>query len=472
MASTAVPSEETAAVDPFASPLADWAGRDALVESLLDLPSAADEEDDSQSISTAVDPDAMNQLRRALDSQFTGVQLAPFGWVAALVAAYVALIGPGDYYLLHRVLKKPPATWATFPLMVVAASGFAWWLAQRMKGGDLRVNQIEIIDVDAATGLTRGTAYTHFFSPAVARRDLAFEPRIGERELDSSADAGEANNRKHADPQGTILASWLGAAGHGLGGMEGRRPANSADDQGYRIDEQLDSLAGFPSRQWSSQTLAGRWTSQQQKLIEAYLVFKPGVDELIQGKLVNRSGVAWQDCVLLHGNWAYPVPPLADGATTKLAASLEPKPVKLALAGPAAGDSAEVRKLDDGSAAYDPWSTDVARIAKRMMFFATLDPAQTAPTPSRFQGFLDMSNHLRGDQAVLLVRLATDEGSQWVEGTKRTPLAGPHDRRWTYLRFVIPVARPAEVTVPLPAERAKTDSRPLTSDLFPLTPPQ
>ena len=37
-------------------------------------------------------------------------------------------------------------------------------------------------------------------------------------------------------------------------------------------------------------------------------------DDLLAGHLTNRTGVELQDCVLMHGNLAYALPNLANGA--------------------------------------------------------------------------------------------------------------------------------------------------------------
>ena len=47
-------------------------------------------------------------------------------------------------------------TWLTFSLVVVATCVGAYGLAYRFKGDELRVNQAEVVDVDAASGLMRG----------------------------------------------------------------------------------------------------------------------------------------------------------------------------------------------------------------------------------------------------------------------------------------------------------------------------
>src|SRR5690606_1256610 len=97
---------------------------------------------------------------------FSGVKLVPFSLVFLLVVVYILLIGPGDYFLVKKVLKRMEATWITFPLIVLIFSGVAYYLANWMKGDEIRLNQVDIIDVDASSGFVRGTTYANVFSPA------------------------------------------------------------------------------------------------------------------------------------------------------------------------------------------------------------------------------------------------------------------------------------------------------------------
>ena len=50
-------------------------------------------------------------------------------------------------------------------------------LAYALKGSELRVNQVDLVDFDAATGLVRGTSWVNLFSPASEAYDLSLDPR-------------------------------------------------------------------------------------------------------------------------------------------------------------------------------------------------------------------------------------------------------------------------------------------------------
>jgi hypothetical protein len=99
--------------------------------------------------------DLASQLRVALE-QFPRVKLIPFGWVAFLIFLYILAIGPGDYLFLKRVVKRMELTWLTFPAIVIGVSLLAYYAAYRLKGDDLLINKIDVVDVDQVSGLTRG----------------------------------------------------------------------------------------------------------------------------------------------------------------------------------------------------------------------------------------------------------------------------------------------------------------------------
>ena len=80
------------------------------------------------------------------------MKLIPFGWVAFFIFLYILLIGPGDYFFLKKVLKRMELTWITFPTIVVTVSLLAYYAAYLLKGNDLLVNKVDVVDVDQVDG--------------------------------------------------------------------------------------------------------------------------------------------------------------------------------------------------------------------------------------------------------------------------------------------------------------------------------
>jgi hypothetical protein len=420
-------------VDPDAAPLADWPGRVELLRQALQWPAAAP--GDKQDNSGAAQEDLVDRLRRAMDDSFIGVQTAPFGLVALLVILYILLIGPGDYFFVKRVLGRMELTWLTFPMIVLAVSAGAYWAAHYMKGDQLRVNQVEIVDVDVASNNARGSVITHFFSPRVDRYDLTLQPRFADKPLSGGVSDPQASSLK---PQASeTLVAWLGSSGYGLDGMRGRRGQTGLFDSGYAFSPALNAIVGLPVQEWSTKTLLGRWSGPVENALDADLEVRD--DDLLAGTLTNRTGLAFEELVLMHGNWAYSLPNLASGAVATIDDTLQPSTVKTAL-------TANLPLETAGAAAPQPVSpmahlrgdeNDIPQLAKAMMFHDALGGQAYSLVPNRYLAFVDLSRLLKGDQAILFARAADAAGSQWTSG--ESELATNQDRRWVYYRFIIPL---------------------------------
>ena len=186
-------------------PVADWPDRPLLLSKLLDLRHGEAEDGDGGSALVHFGyADLAGQLRSGLD-QFAGVWQVPVSLVIGLIVVYLLAIGPGDYFLLRWMRRRMELTWVTFPALVILFCVGAYVLACRSKGDQLRVNQVDIVDIDVESGQLRGTSWANVFSPAMQRYDLTFRP--------SGSDGTRAG-----DPE--VLVSWLGLPGEGLGGMD------------------------------------------------------------------------------------------------------------------------------------------------------------------------------------------------------------------------------------------------------------
>ena len=183
--------------------------------------------------------DLAGQLRSALDLP-RDVHLVPFFVVALLVIVYILLIGPGDYFLLRRLGRGMQWTWITFPAIVVLFAAGAYVAAYWLKGDQLRVSQVDLIDIDAE-GTARGASWFSIFSPRGESFDLSMRPRLPDGQ----------------PPQETSASlAWLGKAGNEFNGMYGRDTQNSTPlwSQGYSIASSLDAIHGVPIQVWASKS--------------------------------------------------------------------------------------------------------------------------------------------------------------------------------------------------------------------------
>jgi hypothetical protein len=419
-------------------PFADWKARPQLMARLLGEhirsgPIDASESDSLGAVTTLGFVDLAGQLRGALD-QFPGVPLVPFWLVALLIAAYIACIGPVDYYLVRHLLKRPESTWVTFSLTVLLFAGGAAGLAYGLKGRDLRINHLDIVDFDLASGFSRRTSFANVFSPEIATYDVAFKsnfPARSTQHASTPADSGE-------------LLSWFGLTGSGFGGMDAAAGAGGGIGAassnlplfsvGYQYNQSLDELHGVPIAVWSSKAFVGRAWGQSAGGIEAHLVDSGR----LTGTVRNTLAVPLAHCVLIYDKWAYVIRDFAPGRELDLEFDIDPQTVDTYLRKvTAVGD----RKV---AAPYDQAGFDVPRIVELISAHELVLGKTYTGLANQYQGFLELSDLVARDRAVLIGR-TSEPATTLVRrdgDSPPTPLAtDEHTQRWTFHRYVIPVAK-------------------------------
>ena len=270
--------------------------------------------------------DLVTQLKNALE-QFPGVRLIPFGWVAFFIFLYILLIGPGDYFFLKKVVKRMELTWITFPVIVVTVSLAAYYAAYLVKGRELIVNKVDVVDVDQASGMARGTSFVNLFSPQNRDYDIAFTPRtlaqFGEQSTpadpkDKTAGAAllvaRGSEPPRLPPSTDVLVSWQGVPESGFGGM-GQTGRISFAGGGYRSLPTgfSTALEGVRIPIWSTKLLSSRWYGPSSKMAESDLI-PVGVDRL-SGTVTNTLAVAMNDTILAFGKHVYQLGTISPGET-------------------------------------------------------------------------------------------------------------------------------------------------------------
>ena len=412
-----------AAFDLDLAPLRDWQDRGLLVGKLLDIEEIPlDAPHDTGAVLHYGFDDMAGQLRSALD-QFAAVPFVPFSLIVAIVIGYLLLIGPVDYFVLRKFNRRMELTWLTFSWIVLAFCLGAYLLAQSLKGDRLCVNQVDLVDVDLSSGAVRGTSWADVFSPAVDRYDLSFQPR----RLDGTAAADTG-----------ALVGWLGLPGEALGGMNPKTATMAAWKQAYECSPRLDALIGVPLPIWSSKSLNARWTTTATSRLAAKIADR---DRTPVGLVTNTLDFPLKDCLLCFGRWAYRLGDLAPGESAEVGPGCERRDLTTLLTG---------RKFvfEEGTqraTPYDRGSVDVAYILRAMMFFKAAGGHRYTGLVHRHQGFVDLSDLLKTDRAILVAIGPQDDPQSPAHGARlvlngQTP-AGPQDRHTTIYRFVVPVAK-------------------------------
>ena len=406
-------------------PLAKWKGRGLLVAKLLGLEPASEEgSPEATAVMHYGYNDIAGQLRSALD-RFTDVRMVPFWLVVGLILLYVLLIGPGDYLFVRKVLRRPEATWVTFPLIVLAVGVGAYVLAYRLKGDQIRLNQVDLVDVDASSQLVRGTTWVNVFSPRMESYDLSFRAK-----LPSGSAASNAR----------LTTAWFGLPGSGLGGMNPHTSNPTLWRRSYAFSPDLASMSGVPIQVWSTKSITGRWSAAAERCPKAELV---QTELSVTGTITNTLDFALRDCRLLCGQWAYELGTIDPEETVEIGPALNRMELKTLLTGRRLVPDESGDKYQHETTPYDESSTDTAHILRMMMFFKAGGGSNYAGLANRYQGFVDMSDLLEIDRAVLLAEAETASGSPPHAGSELLrdgmPLADAADKHVTFYRFVFPV---------------------------------
>jgi hypothetical protein len=240
--------------------------------------------------------DLSTQLRAALE-QFPGVKLIPFGWVAFFIFLYILLIGPGDYFFLKKVLKRMELTWITFPTIVLTVSLIAYYAAYVLKGNDLLVNKVDLVDIDQNSGIARGNTWMSLFSPQ--NRDYNIKAIPLPLDKDTSASPENPGDEPVRPPAGTdVVMSWFSVPEPQFGGMgsSSRRFSFSGSGYGYQPVGSVESLEDVRIPIWSTKCITATWFGPVAPLVESSL--KPLGSDRLAGTITNKQSVPLEDAFL------------------------------------------------------------------------------------------------------------------------------------------------------------------------------
>jgi hypothetical protein len=271
-------------------------------------------------------PDLITKLHKDLD--VFDVKIVPFGWVALFILIYIIIVGPVDYLVLKYVFKRLEWTWITFPIVVFAVSFAAYFTAYAIKGKELRVNQLDIVDIDMRTELDDkqrpakayiyGQTFFTLLSPRLQNYTIGLEPNPlfwGQQDVKA--------------PLSAEMVSWMSKGGNSWGGPE-NRGAQMMFKRPYQIDDPADQspgLIGVPISVWASKAFTATWDATLPQLpIQVDLVYhhqQKDISTEVTGKLGNNLPVDLEDLWLIYNDRVYSIADaLAKGATLDVALPL------------------------------------------------------------------------------------------------------------------------------------------------------
>jgi hypothetical protein len=193
--------------------------------------------------------DLATKLRSDLDS-FKDVSVISFGWVALFILIYIVIVGPLDYLFLKKVVKRLELTWITFPVVVFLVSGGAYFTAYALKGNELRINKLDLIDIDTVTGRVYGNTWFTLFSPRIQLYTVGVEP----------ASPDWAQPPTDGIPASGVVVSWMGKPDPTFG--YGRARSQNLFRRTYDYDTDATGLTGVPIQVWSTKSFTASWERQ------------------------------------------------------------------------------------------------------------------------------------------------------------------------------------------------------------------
>lgn len=228
-------------------------------------------------------------LRAHIDT-FEGIPVISFGWVAVLGILYLVVIGPLEYWFLKRLVGRQEWTWVSVPIIVLTVTGLALASASHWKGHEVRINKLDVVDVDVAAGRVYGTTWMDLFSPRIERYTLSVTGQ--------------------PDWVGTTtdtVIGWWGAPRSPRAGLLRRQYEWSAwQDQPWAV------LQEVPIPVWSTKTFVASWSGRwpvHEPRVRSQLDHPPADSRSVIGTFTVELPVpVLTDCVMFYGGQAYPVP--------------------------------------------------------------------------------------------------------------------------------------------------------------------
>jgi len=275
-------SVDFVALDLAASPFNAWAGTTAFWERLLS-PGAA--------YPNWLPPDMSARQMKAGSmtyalSRLPTLELPSIRGLGLLLIVYIVLVGPVNYLGL-RWLKRLHWGWVSVPLITLVFTAGAFGLGYTMRGTDLILNKIAIVEL-GSDGVGHVTSYLGLFSP----RRQSYEIDVKQGGLLSPVNPGY-------DP-------W-GGTGIPAGG------------EMVFVQGEPSRVRGLTVNQWSMQNFMAETDWTEAGHIRADLRFE---DEALVGSVRNETPRTLKDTVLVLGNHFVRLGDLPSGQETPVSLDL------------------------------------------------------------------------------------------------------------------------------------------------------
>lgn len=247
------------ALDLGLSPFGAWAGEKKMWSTLLQPDAlAAVETPPDVSPHQLVDQRMMNAL-----SNLPALDLPSVRWVVPLLAIYVFLVGPINYFVLRRA-RRPEWAWITIPAMTLTFSVGAYGVGYALRGGEVIVNKLSIIEPMMDVEVSSVRTYVGLFSPTKRTYTVSV--------------AGDPLVRS-LHPQYSPWSSSTAAIAGDITVIQGRPT----------------KVRNLTVNQWAMQTFAAETVIRTPIALQSDLRYRDG---RLKGQVTNASALPLQDTVI------------------------------------------------------------------------------------------------------------------------------------------------------------------------------
>ncbi len=289
------------AVDIDRQPLVRWGDLPRLVERLVEgsgLDESLASADGSRSnlrtggaLSYSGISDLKTQLHGVQD-EFQEVNRPGIWRVFFLVIGVLLLVGPVDFVVVRHLLRRPRATWVTLPLIIVISTGLAVWSGTSVRGPEVLVNQLDIVDLDTLEGRVGGRSWATVYSGQSQRLRVEARPPGW---LGGEQGFGDTDCR----------LGWSGVPEVTFGGMH-RDGRSLVEEPDYRVrtGSTETSIDDLPVAVSSTRTLSVAWQGIRTKDLVSVSLQSSGVGQLT-GELSHKLPGSIDDWLIGFGSRVY-----------------------------------------------------------------------------------------------------------------------------------------------------------------------
>jgi hypothetical protein len=199
----------------------------------------------------------------------------------------------------------------------------------------------------------------------------------------------------------------MGLPGSALGGMNPHTAGTAMQwAEPYVFSPSLDVMYDVPIQVWSTKSFTARWHTTIRTMPEAELIDE---NQLLTGSVTNTHDFPWEQCILAYGGSVYDLGAIAPGESARIDAMSKRSELKTLLTGrkvitvETTGD-----KYRQVATPYDQSSTDIPYILRTMMFYDAAGGPQYTGLSNAYQNFVDLTQLLKADRAILVVQTAND----------------------------------------------------------------